>query len=159
MGHDITVGPYGVITYITGNFSRLDGKYGGIYDFHGHRGQTVARIANSILKKLAGDGIVPGEPNGDNNWYWGARSLPPEEHKKSSHGFTITTAPMDEKEFLSVFAYHMERFKELGEQYPNDRFHSDQVWEVRPFEDGEYVSDGECYESEESEEDGEDSVS
>lgn len=133
MGHDIEIIVEGQVVdelYITGNFSCLDERYEGIYDFHGHTGKNVARIIKNMLIRAAKDGFKPGVPDKSNlNWGWGNK-----DGKK-----------LPEKEFIGVFLYIMKGFLEKAEKYPTGRWYSDQVSEIRPFkdEDGEYDSDGE----------------
>jgi hypothetical protein len=39
MGHDVEIEGTGHVLYISGNFSCLDDKYGGVYRIHGHQGK------------------------------------------------------------------------------------------------------------------------
>jgi hypothetical protein len=137
MGHDVEIIVEGQVVdelYITGNFWTVRDRYGGIYDFHGHTGKTVARIIKNILSRAANlDGYEPGVPDQSNpNWGWG-----------SNEG-----KPMPEKEFIEVFLYIMKGFLEKAEKYPTGRWYSDQVFKITPYVDDdtdneENDSDGE----------------
>ena len=134
MGHDIKIVDRDTnivvdTTYISGNFNSLVDDYNSIYEMHGHKGLTVARIAFKVMLKLSLDGVKILEPDQLNpNWYWGLH--------ENGHVFDLDA-------FKSVYMWHMKKFLELGFNHPHCIFMSDQVGTVESikFDDG-YISDG-----------------
>lgn len=120
MGHDVEIVGTNVVLYISGNFSRLDEKYGGIYRIHGHPGRIVEKIVTRTIQKANADGFFASTPDETNsNWGWG----------RNDNDF------LPENEFIGVFLYHMNSFLQAAKEYPNNIFRSDQVYTIIPFED------------------------
>lgn len=75
-------------------------------DCHGRRGDDVASRAQTALSTLETIGIKVGIPDINNySWGWGI--------------------DCDRKQTLEVFAYHINRFLELGQKYPKYFFFGD----------------------------------
>jgi hypothetical protein len=96
-------------------------------DCFGRRGDDVEQRAQQALEKLEKIGIGIGQPDINNgSWGWG-----------SSKGVRLPP-----KERLSVFAYHLDYFRQLGQQHPQCFFIDDDDDETTPFlilPDGEKV--------------------
>ena len=84
-------------TYLSYNFSQYKDYWFIKKHLHQHRGKTLAKSAEYALERLKDEGIVPYVGRGEDMW-------------TASKG---------------VFAYHLERFKKMGEKYYNHRFYAD----------------------------------
>jgi len=83
MGHDVTIVGTGEVLYISGNFSCLNDKYGGVYRIHGHPGKVVAKIVTKTIQKANADGFFASEPDRSNrNWGWGVKGIQKMEEKE-----------------------------------------------------------------------------
>lgn len=120
MGHDVEIVGTNEVLYISGNFSCLNEKYGGIHQFHGHPGKIVAKIIKKTIQKANADGFFASKYDEANiDWGWGVKN----------------GKLMDNQEFIGVFLYHMNNFLKAAEEYPENVFKSDQVFEVVPYEE------------------------
>jgi hypothetical protein len=73
-------------------------------DCHARRGDDVEQRAQNALEKLAKMGIGIGQPDITNSsWGWGL----------NNNNDNLST-----RERLGVFAYHLDRLRQLGQQYP-----------------------------------------
>ncbi len=155
MGHDVDIvdaaGSKVTSTSITGNFSCYSNEYGGIHAMHGHRGITVEKICEKAIEKLKSEGIVMPSPGSYPDWGWGVLPTPqgaPLMDFLTGKPDTIwgqaKKARMPEKQHKGVYMYHLRRFLQLGQKYPEFRFVSDQVFVVTPYQDeaSGYQSDG-----------------
>lgn len=95
-------------TYISYNWSDFSDYWHVSKDVSRLKGFVVALKGRIALEKIKNDkNITPSIPDPENyNWGYGLRN---------------DTEDMNESERLGVFAYHIERFIKLGEQY-NDCF-------------------------------------
>lgn len=133
MGHDIEIkdecGDVVGSTGVSFNFGEESDKYGGIYKMHGKTGAEVVKIARDVIRKMERDGFVMGTRDPENlNWAWGLQKNNP------SHD-------MDFQEHAGVYMYHMNRFVELGNRFPDYRFYSDQVFATESDDDSDVDSD------------------
>jgi hypothetical protein len=78
-------------------------------DCIGRRGDDVAQRAQDTLRLLAQHDVLPGIPD-DNNCNWGYGCY------TDVNGRIVN---LDPEERLMVFAYHLKRFQDLGNEYPN----------------------------------------
>ncbi len=130
MGHDIRIvdsdGEILSTYYLSGNFTELGKIYGGINQMHGHTGKTVAKIATAVILRLMDQGIRFTLPPQDTNWYWGVSII----------NGKIETLP--DFIFKSVYIYHMCTIRMMGELYYNERFYSDEILPIIPYDSFHY---------------------
>jgi hypothetical protein len=135
MGHDITIidifnDEEIKSAYITGNFSKYDDKYPGIYAIHGHSNNTVIKIIRKTLNLLLDDGFFPVT------------------HDKSPINLTYgdPTDPIKDLECyaacLQEFLYEAIKIKQSYLQNDKIYWYSDQVFPIKKFVDNGYESDG-----------------
>lgn len=94
-------------------------------DCHRRCGSDVASRAQNALDLLRTAGIIPGTPDIHNSqWGYGTDTV--------NTGYTMVTVNLPHTEQLSIFAYHINRFKELGEKYPNYFFFGDMMSDMSP---------------------------
>jgi len=138
MGHDIDIidvktGRIVDSTYITGNFSKYDDKYPGIYAIHAHKNDTVIKIIRRTLDLLLDDGIVPCVHNP------GGRALTfgDKDPRKDLECYAACL-----QDFLYT-AYRLKREKDFWSWDDQDLYwYSDQVFEITKYSKDGYESDG-----------------
>jgi hypothetical protein len=88
-------------------------------DCHARRGDDVCNRSLKALKILKSYGINPGTPDPENDgWEYGIRYTYDPVTKR-------ITVQLPLKERASIFAYHLQRFRDLGLQYPQCFFLTD----------------------------------
>jgi hypothetical protein len=160
MGHDIKIregGPNGYViaeTSITGNFSNHKPS---IHQLHGHSGKVIAPFLKRELEKLAKAGIKPRIEGLDGWGQYSHQSYLLQFAKKRVHEqdgwngakkgdeFTASWSDYEDKvpeivhAINCMHAYHMQRFLDLAEKYPDGYWYSDQVWAVTPLDGDEGI--------------------
>lgn len=94
--------------YLTNNFGNLENLVGWYLpkDLHGFCGREVAKRASAAIVRMFEKGYAVGVPDLKNTgWAWGN--------------------DMPEKDRVGVLLYHLKRFAEMGEKYPNAYFIAD----------------------------------
>ena len=133
MGHDIVIIDNGYkqprYPYVSFNFSDLYKKYGGVKEIHGHNSSTVIRIIDKILSSLQQEGIKLVDPGDYANWWYGL----------TSNDFEAKR--MDDQGRKEVYYRIMYEWKMVAKEY-NGYWYSDQVWNITPYEENGYYSEG-----------------
>ena len=97
-------------------------------DCHGRRGDDVEERSKKALLQLKKMGVEIGQPDiGNSNWGWGVG--------RPRGGGEFDNEKMAPRQRLGVFAYHLDRFRQLGQQYPKYFFVGD-CWEAVTLPDG-----------------------
>ena len=85
----------------SGNFNKF-GSYWSIYSAHGHSGRVVAIQIRRAIRKLVSEGHLPYIPDGCDGW----------------------------SSTINVFHLHMARLLKFVDEYPDETFVSDQLYNV-----------------------------
>ena len=125
MGHDIDIindeGEIDTSLYISFNWIKMGIT---IHDFHGHRGEVIAKLILDFLIQLTNEGIsaftdetIKEFEKTNRNFWWGA-----DEHGKEYPEFTKK----------SIYYNYMQDWLLTAIKYPNSYWYSDQVWKIKP---------------------------